>query len=1009
MRFLVDIAAPPRFLRATLFAALGLLFATPFGSLDAQTLTSGVLTGVVRDQSGAPLEDVELTVTDREAGGTRLFTTARDGVFRFALLPTGSYTVRAERLGYRPRVIEGVPLRPGEQLNVEVSLAAAPGTVDVAEVVRFQGSGAGSRAGISQWLSPLRLDALPWERRELGEVAGLSTASTEALEVEGLPASLSTLMLDGVPFAPVRHPALDRGEPGIIALPLGAFESADLVTADPDMQWAGFAGGALSAHTRRGASAFTARSFAAGSGGPLRSSQYIDGSSPSNTSLWGGVLLSGPIIPDTAHFVVGFEAHRLETPRPRPWASADAAGPVVAAGRSAHSVGLEPYTQPFVLQTTVASGFGRFDWQLGNENVLSVRAGFGGILPVDRDTEVARATVPGAVAEGGDLLLSASLSSGFNTGLAHEIRVGVSRSTREYTEGTALLGGDPVLPSTYVTDGALHFGADPRLPGKFERTAFTTAQALEIPTGDHRFQLGLDTDISSFDDTYAYSNRGEFIFGGAQEFASGDGIFVRTQLSSPRASFTRFGLGAYLQDIWNAAPGLRVVAGLRFDVETLPGDEIRLSQRWLDYTGIANSEVPERVATLSPRVGITWDVGGDGLWVVRASAGGYAMPVMPDVLSEVISIDGTPTVQRVVGDLDDWPAAPGASPTSPARLSILGPDFRGPFTGRASFGVSRHVANGTTLHLSATYRETEFLPRREDINRLATPTATDQHNRPIYGPLMKVGQLVASSRPNRRFGDFDVVSALNADGWSRYWGVTAAVEHDAGEELGLFARYTYSRTTDNWLARSDMGPDAQISPFAEVGSDDWREGVSDYDLTHRFAAGAEVRLAGTMEPKIAAVYRFRSGHPFTPGFRTGVDVNGDGSGRNDPAFVDESVTGVTNLMSEWDCLQEQRGRFVERNSCREPGVHSLDARFSLGVVRSDGIAADVVVEGLNLIDPAIGELDAALYRIDASRPLLNDTARRVYTLPLIANPDFGTRLGRVGTGRTFRVGVQVTF
>jgi hypothetical protein len=73
------------------------------------------------------------------------------------------------------------------------------------------------------------------------------------------------------------------------------------------------------------------------------------------------------------------------------------------------------------------------------------------------------------------------------------------------------------------------------------------------------------------------------------------------------------------------------------------------------------------------------------------------------------------------------------------------------------------------------------------------------------------------------------------------------------------------------------------------------------------------------------------------------------------------------------------------------------------------MTAELVAEGLNLIEPAVGELDTALYRIDATRPLVTDAARRVVTIPLVANPDFGKRLSRIGTGRTLRIGIQVSF
>lgn len=997
-------------------AAAGLLMTvlllSSAGAGHAQTLATGVLAGVVRDEGGTVLSDVALTVSDEEAGGSRSFSTGRDGAFLLDLLPPGVYTVLVERLGYRPKRIEAVPVQSGGHLRLEVTLTAAPPPVEAAEVVRFEAAVGGSRAGVSQALSMLRLDRLPWERREPGEMAGLSTVSTEALEVEGLPAALSNLMIDGVPYAPPRHPDLDRGVPAQIAFPIGVFQAAELVTADADIEWSGFAGGALSAHSRRGSSEFTAQGFGSWSGGPLRSSRFIDGSDVPNSSLWGGLLLAGPILPDTAHFLLGFEARRLETPRPRPWTLDDGVdAAVLAAGRDAYGVGLDAYTRPYVLQTTVATGFGRFDWQLGNDNALSVRAGFGEILPVGGDAEIARAAAPGAVVQGGDLMLSGSLSSRIRGSWAHEMRVGVTRGRREYEQGEAAVGGAGFLPSTRIVAGGLHFGADPRLPGRFLRTGFTTAQSLEIPQGLHRLKLGIETELAAHDHTYAWARRGEFVFGGPDEFAGGDGAFVQTEITRPQVSFTTLRFGAYLQDTWSANPDLRVVAGLRVDVETLPGDDVRLSQRWLDYTGLANTAVPARVGTLSPRLGLTWDVGGQGIWIVRATAATYALSVPPELLAELLTTDGTPSVRRGLGDLGGWPGSPGAATDGSvgSRLTLLGPDFRGPFTSRASFGVSHHLGATTTVHVSGTYRNTDFLPRRSDLNRPAAPTAHDQHGRPIYGPLVQIGQLVATPRPNRRFGDFDVVSAVNADGWSRYWGVTGAVEHDAGELIGLFARYTHSRTTDNWLARSDGGPDAQLTPFVEEGGADWREGRSDYDLPHRLAAGLELRLPDERAPRLAAVYRFRSGYPFTPGFRDGVDVNGDGSGRNDPAFVDESVSGVGELVSRWGCLRGEVGRFAERNSCRAPGVHALDLRLGLRLVSSPGVSAELFAEGLNLVESEAGETDRGLFLIDPSGGLVEDPARGVVTLPLVANPDFGRPLGRLGTGRTLRVGLQVTF
>ncbi|NIM61251.1 MAG: hypothetical protein GTN89_01490, partial [Acidobacteria bacterium] len=55
---------------------------------------------------------------------------------------------------------------------------------------------------------------------------------------------------------------------------------------------------------------------------------------------------------------------------------------------------------------------------------------------------------------------------------------------------------------------------------------------------------------------------------------------------------------------------------------------------------------------------------------------------------------------------------------------------------------------------------------------------------------------------NRRFSDFDLVSALNPDGSSSFWGATVAIERHTGGSLDLLASYTYSQVRDDWLSGS---------------------------------------------------------------------------------------------------------------------------------------------------------------------------------------------------------------
>src|SRR5262249_12660553 len=144
-----------------------------------------------------------------------------------------------------------------------------PPPVGAPEIIVFQGEQRGTRAGASQWLSALPSDRAPWQRHELDDLAGLASNATPTMEVEGLPSWMSTYYIDGVTFTPARHPGLTAEGLHGVGLPLTTVQTAELVTGDADLEWSGFAGGALAVQSRRGASRFSARSYGSWSGGAL--------------------------------------------------------------------------------------------------------------------------------------------------------------------------------------------------------------------------------------------------------------------------------------------------------------------------------------------------------------------------------------------------------------------------------------------------------------------------------------------------------------------------------------------------------------------------------------------------------------------------------------------------------------------------------------------------------------------------------------------------------------------
>ena len=162
-----------------------------------------------------------------------------------------------------------------------------------------------------------------------------------------------------------------------------------------------------------------------------------------------------------------------------------------------------------------------------------------------------------------------------------------------------------------------------------------------------------------------------------------------------------------------------------------------------------------------------------------------------------------------------------------------------------------------------------------------------------------------------------MVTALDQDGYSDYYGITARLDKRVGRFLTFSTGYTYSRTQDNWVgARS--GPDAQLTPFPDsLDGVDWADGRSDFDIPNQAVFGIELNLRSF---RLAGFYSYRSGYPFTPGFRDGVDANGDGSWRNDPAYVDNQIVGADSVIAQTaDDAGQSAASAAESSSLQQNG------------------------------------------------------------------------------------------
>ena len=110
--------------RAARSAALALVSAVLLAGTSAAQST-GRVSGVVIDDSRSPVAGAQLTLTGTTFGTI----SGLDGRYRITNVTPGTYSMRVQRLGQRPRDITDVVVRAGEETVTDVTLATAATTL----------------------------------------------------------------------------------------------------------------------------------------------------------------------------------------------------------------------------------------------------------------------------------------------------------------------------------------------------------------------------------------------------------------------------------------------------------------------------------------------------------------------------------------------------------------------------------------------------------------------------------------------------------------------------------------------------------------------------------------------------------------------------------------------------------------------------------------------------------------------------------------------------------------
>ncbi|MEP6549563.1 MAG: TonB-dependent receptor [Gemmatimonadales bacterium] len=310
------------------------------------------------------------------------------------------------------------------------------------------------------------------------------------------------------------------------------------------------------------------------------------------------------------------------------------------------------------------------------------------------------------------------------------------------------------------------------------------------------------------------------------------GVGGRTVEQAGTQVIPQHDFAVFIQDNWKATPNLTVNYGVRWEGQKEPDPITPPAMVFFhDFIGktVTNTKgtfafpsdgnIPSDWKMFQPRLGIAWDVKGDGKDVVRAAAGLYYARIPGLNLASVRSTNGSigQTLFRnsaLVGILGPPPnynsllPAPAGVPFFP-DIFVIDKDFKNPRTFSTSIGYDKEIFNHLAASIAYTYAATDNLTRF--VNR----------NDAVFGQPWSSGLPAGNG--------VSTLTVVESSAKSRYQGVTFSLGRLADPDFQYQANYTLS------VDKSD--DDNERDPFsfryARPNRLDREYNYSDRDQRHR--------------------------------------------------------------------------------------------------------------------------------------------------------------------------------
>jgi hypothetical protein len=981
---------------------LGVVAFVGFASVaHAQGITGSAVTGTVTGEGVGTLEGAEVQLRNPETG--EVFSGVSNASGRFFIdnvTAGGPYTLTARFEGYPLNTQSGIQLTLGQRLNIDVAMKFQVEEIVIHEEIDpLQDHG---RTGSQTTVKARQINQVPLQGRNFTDL--VSTApQASGNSIAGQNNRFNNIQIDGGAnndLFGLAGNGTPGGQAGAKPLSLEAIKEFVIQIAPFDVRQGSFVGGLVNAVTKSGTNEFHGTAFTYYQAKALAGNQD-DPTFNGFHTLQYGASVGGPIIKDVLHFFIAADLQDRSSSFGNQFqiGGVDNAADLAKAGFTADDAkrfasilstkyGVNNVGDALApeLGNPDRNVFAKLSWNINETNHLEFSYNLVSASSDILTRAYSSTRVPSATGQGTGLRDGYELSnSGYtqvalaNTGrlkltsrfgeISNELLASFSilRDHRDMPQTLPLIlvaVGKVGSTQAWLAAGGERFSHQNLL----DQNIFQVQDNVTIPIGDHRLTFGTSNEFLNLKNVFWQAAYGAWAFNSLDDLQAANATAFTRYLQGSNlqdggtAAFTVAQLGVYVQDEWQLAKNLNITPGIRLDLPILGGAVTNPSLVNNAAFPIDTGKIPTLNPLISPRVGFNYDIEGNSESILRGGAGlfagrppyvwvsnsysGNGLALLP------ITCVGKNTPAFTVDPNNQPSMCTGAAPPAP-EIDYFDPGTKYPQNFQAALGFDKRLPYGFlgTIDLLYTHEVNGWYTSDENLEN----TGQNGEGRATYGT---VNPSTGSWTPTR-VDPKNVGPAIKVYNKSegRVYNAAFSISKKIDKYLDLAVGYAYSDSQDLIsLTSSQALSNYQFEPLD--GTIEQRNlRPSAFDRTHKITVTATADLPYGFNAGLT--YVGQSGTPYT--WVVNGDVNGDGQFSNDPVFVPATKDQITlsdptqwdalnSFISSQDCLNNARGRLIQRGECRNPWSNFVNLRLGWGWKTFDGQRLDLQFDIFNLMN-----------------------------------------------------------